>query len=67
MRTVGTLKLPAADAENYRKALEYYDIERSSAFLRKCAYALITHWKTGDELPRTKLSFKTTKNPKHYS
>jgi hypothetical protein len=66
METAGTLKLPRADAEDYREALEYYDIDSSGAFLRKCAYALIRQMKAGDELPRTRLSFKTTKNIKHH-
>jgi hypothetical protein len=66
IETAGTLKLPPADAEDYRKALKYYDIDSSGAFLRKCAYALIRQMKTGDELPRTRLSFKTTKNIRHH-
>ena len=66
IETAGTLKLPPADAEDYRKALKYYDIDSSGAFLRKCAYALIRHMKAGDELPRTALRFKTTKNVKHH-
>jgi len=66
METAGTLKLTRADAEDYRKALKYYDIDSSGAFLRKCAYALIQQMKAGDELPRTKLSFKTTRNIKHH-
>jgi hypothetical protein len=66
IETAGTLKLPPADAEDYRKALKHYDIDSSGAFLRKCAYALIRHMKAGDELPRTRLSFKTTKNIRHH-
>lgn len=65
MQTVGTLKLPEADAEQYKKALEHYEIERSSAFLRRCAYALIRHFKAGDDLS-ARLSFKIAKNPKHH-
>lgn len=65
MQTAGTLKLPRTDAEDYKKALEFYDIERSGAFLRRCAYALIRHYKAGDELP-ARLSFKVPKNPKHH-
>jgi hypothetical protein len=64
MRTVGSLKLPPEDVEKYKKALEHYDIERSSGFLRRCAYALIRHYEAGDELP-SRLSFKIPKNPKH--
>jgi hypothetical protein len=66
METAGTLKLPPADAEDYRKALEHYDIDSSGGFLRKCAYALIRQMKAGDELPRTRLSFKTTRNIRHH-
>jgi hypothetical protein len=66
METAGTLKLPRADAEEYRKALEHYDIDSSGAFLRKCAYALIRQMKAGDELPRTRLGFKTTRNVRHH-
>jgi hypothetical protein len=66
METAGTLKLPRADAEEYRKALEHFDIDSSGAFLRKCAYALIRQMKAGDELPRSRLSFKTTRNIRHH-
>jgi hypothetical protein len=66
METAGTLKLPRTDAEEYRKALEHYDIDSSGAFLRKCAYALIRQMKAGDELPRTRLGFKTTRNIRHH-
>jgi hypothetical protein len=65
MRSAGTLKLPAEDLERYKAALEYYEIERSGAFLRRCAYALIKHAEAGDELP-AKLSFKHPKNPKSH-
>jgi hypothetical protein len=50
MRTVGNLKLPDEDAERYAAALEYYGFERSSAFLRRCAYALIQRAEAGDRL-----------------
>jgi hypothetical protein len=66
METAGTLKLSPADAEEYRKALEHYDIDSSGAFLRKCAFALIRQMKAGDELPRTRLGFKTTRNIRHH-
>jgi hypothetical protein len=66
IETAGTLKLPRADAEDYRKALKYYDLDSSGAFLRKCAHTLIRHMKAADELPRTKLSFKTIKNIKQH-
>jgi hypothetical protein len=42
--------LPNQDADRYLAALEAYGIERSGAFMRRCAYALIKHAEAGDEL-----------------
>jgi hypothetical protein len=50
MRVIGSLRLPEADVARYQKALEVYDIERSSEFLRLCAYTLIKHAEAGDKL-----------------
>jgi hypothetical protein len=50
MRVVGSLRLPEADVARYQKALEAYDIERSSEFLRLCAHTLIKHAEAGDIL-----------------
>jgi hypothetical protein len=63
MRTVGGLKLTEEDARRYLEALATYGIERSSGFLRRCAYALIKHAEAGDELALP-LDFKQSKNPK---
>ena len=63
MRTVGALKLPEQDAARYAAALELYGLERSSAFLRRCAYALIKHAEAEDKL-ELPLDFKISKNPK---
>ena len=46
---LGTLKLPEKDAQKFREALQAYG-ERAPGFLRRCAYALITHHKNNDLL-----------------
>lgn len=50
MRSLGTLKLPDEDADKFLKALEAYGQERSAAFLRRCAYALIRHHEAQEPL-----------------
>jgi hypothetical protein len=63
MRTVGALKLPDEDAARYAASLENYGFERSSAFLRRCAYALMKHAETGEKLV-IPLDFEVARNQK---
>jgi hypothetical protein len=49
-RVLGALKLPEKDAVKFLQALEAYGQERTPAFLRRCAYALIAHHKNKDPL-----------------
>lgn len=49
-RVLGTLKLPEKDAQKFLAALDAYGQERTPAFLRRCAYALIAHHKNKDPL-----------------
>jgi hypothetical protein len=65
MRTVGALKLPEEDAARYAAALKNYGLERSSAFLRRCAYGLIRHAEAGDELVLP-IDFKVARSPKSH-
>jgi len=60
MRSLGILKLPESDAQKYLDALEAYGHERSAAFLRRCAYALIRHHQQDEKL-ESPLSFKTSR------
>ena len=57
LKSVATLKLPETDAEKFLKALQFYDQERSAAFLRRCAYALIKHHEKNEQL-NTPLAFQ---------
>jgi len=65
MRTVGALKLPEQDAARYAAALELYGFERSSAFLRRCAYALMKHAEADEKL-ELPLDFKLSKTPRSH-
>jgi hypothetical protein len=57
MRTLGILKLPDEDCDKFREALSAYGFEKSAAFLRRCAYALIKHHQAHEELAQP-LAFK---------
>ena len=59
MRTLGTLKLPEEDCQKFHQALAAYGFEKSAAFLRRCAYALVKHHQANDELAQP-LSFKVS-------
>jgi len=50
MRSLGTLKLPEEDVNDFQEALRAYGFDSSAGFLRRCAYALIRHNKSGDKL-----------------
>jgi hypothetical protein len=47
---LGSLKLPKKDALKFLAALQAYGQERTPAFLRRCAYALIAHHKNKEPL-----------------
>jgi hypothetical protein len=49
-RVLGTLKLPEKDARKFLAAIDAYGQERTPAFLRRCAYALIAHHANKDPL-----------------
>ena len=50
VRSLGQLKLPEADAERFLDAIHAYGYERSVAFLRQCAYAMMRNHEAGTKL-----------------
>lgn len=60
MRSLGTLKLPEEDAQQFLEAIHAYGYERSAAFLRRCAYAIIEAHQAGEH-PTHPLAFRTAR------
>jgi len=63
MKTVGILKLPETDIAKFLEALGAYGEDKSAAFLRRCAYALIKHHQRNERL-NTPLSFELGQQPR---
>lgn len=64
MRSIGTLKIPHEDTKEFLDALNGYGFEKSAIFLRRCAKALMKHYKAGDVLEQP-LAFKVVPKEKH--